>query len=64
MKKIVMVFGLLLVLSGCAANTKDKVGKSKSPQKIDKVQSSKKKDPVKISDSSAPKKGRISWKNL
>ncbi|MCJ1969634.1 hypothetical protein [Pseudolactococcus carnosus] len=40
------------------------MGKSKSPQKIDKVQSSKKKDPVKIPDSSAPKKVELVGKTF
>ena len=64
MKKIVMVFGLLLVLSGCAANPNDKVEKSKSPQKIDKVESSKKKDPVKTPESSTPKKVELVGKTF
>lgn len=64
MKKIVMVFGLLLVLSGCAPNPKDKVEKSKSPQKTEKVQSSKKKDPVKTPESSAPKKVELVEKDF
>lgn len=64
MKKIVMVFGLFLVLSGCAANPKDKVEKSKSPQKTEKVQSSKKKDPVKTPESSASKKVELVGKDF